>query len=140
MKIPVSSARQPRIEMVPLIDTFFLILAFFISSVLSMEVVRGLPVELPAAIGAAPVPAEDRWTVTLTSSGGLEVEGEPATLEELRERLWSHPRRQSLRVSLRADGLAPYGQVVQVLGIVKEAGVDRVTLLTRPEQKEGFRR
>ena len=38
-----------RIELIPLIDIIFLLLVFFIYSMLSMVVYRGIPVNLPAA-------------------------------------------------------------------------------------------
>jgi biopolymer transport protein ExbD len=131
-------ARRPvRIEMVPLIDTFFLLLAFFISSVLTMEVVRGLPVDLPRDRGAANRLAPDRLLVAITEGGLVELDGSPVTLEGLRAQLENHSKRQELRIGLRADRGARYEQVVQVLEVVQQAGVSRVSLLTRPGSKRG---
>lgn len=130
-------SHKAKIEMVPLIDTFFLLLAFFISSVLTMEVVRGLPVDLPNDRGASNRLDPDRFLVTITQGGLIEVGGDPVTVEGLQARLGSHPDRQTLRVGLRADRTVHYEQVVQVLEAVQRAGVSRVSLLTRPESKRG---
>ena len=127
------ASHKAKIEMVPLIDTFFLLLAFFISSVLTMEVVRGLPVDLPRGGGSAARLDSHRLLITLTQDGRIQLEGETLTLESLRERLVRHPDRSNLRVGLRGDGAARYEQVVQVLEAVQKAGVSRVSLLTRPE-------
>ena len=135
MKVYLPAARRPRIEMVPLIDSFFLLLAFFMSSVLTLEVVRGLPVELPKAGEAIKLPAENRLVVTILSSGALQLEGESVSVESLRERLSAHPDRSSLRVGIRADQTVPYERLVQVLAAAQEAGVGRVTLLTAPEKR-----
>lgn len=136
MKLQQLTRRPPRIEMVPLIDAFFLILSFFISSVLTLEVVRGLPVELPSAAASSSVPKENRWVVTLGANGLLQLQGEPITLEALRQRLSSVSDPKSLQVGIRAEGKAVYERVVGVLGVVREAGVARVTLLTSPRPEE----
>lgn len=139
MKIQMPASRQAKIEMVPLIDTFFLLLAFFISSVLTMEVVQGLPVELPREGGAAHRIEPDRILVTLTENGLLQFEGEPVTSEQLRFRLEQSPRKGTLHVALRADRGTPYEQVVQALGVIQGAGVRRVSLLTQPEPRQKSR-
>ena len=135
MKVYLPAPRRPRIEMVPLIDSFFLLLAFFMSSVLTLQVVRGLPVELPKAGEAIKLPAEDRLVITILSSGALQLDGESVSVESLRERLSAHPDRSSLRVSIRADQTVPYERLVQVLVAAQETGVGRVTLLTAPEKR-----
>lgn len=139
MKIQMPASRHAKIEMVPLIDTFFLLLAFFISSVLTMEVVQGLPVELPREGGAAHRIEPDRILVTLTESGLLQLEGETVTREQLQLRLDHYPKKGTLRVALRADRGTAYEQVVQVLGVVQGAGVSRVSLLTQPETRSKSR-
>lgn len=123
--------------MVPLIDSFFLLLAFFMSSVLTMEVTRGLPVELPKASAGSTSSEEQRRVVTVTRDGGIQLDGEPVGLPGLKERLFSDPARGSLRVGIRADGGASYEAVVQVLAAVREAGVERVILLASPEGGKG---
>lgn len=133
MKVYLPPLRRPRIEMVPLIDSFFLLLAFFMSSVLTMEVTRGLPVELPKAAAGSTTSEEQRRVVTVTRDGGIQLDGKPVGLQGLKERLFSDPGRGSLRVGIRADGGASYEAVVQVLAAVRGAGVERVILLASPE-------
>ncbi len=131
MKVHLPPRRQPRIEMIPLIDSFFLLLAFFMSSVLTMEVVKGLPVELPKAGAAASLSQEGRRVVTIGREGQIQLDGEGMGLEELVRRLSSDPSRESLRVGIRADESTPYRSVVEVLGAVRRGGAARVTLLTQ---------
>ncbi|MBI1953167.1 MAG: biopolymer transporter ExbD [Candidatus Omnitrophica bacterium] len=116
--------------MIPLIDAFFLLLAFFMSSVITMEVVQGLPLELPRAGPSKPLASGDRWMVTVTREGAVQLEGRAVTLEELRSRLAGHPDLESLRVGIRADQATPYERVVQVLAAAQASGVKRVNLLT----------
>lgn len=131
MKVYLPPLRRPRIEMVPLIDSFFLLLAFFISSVLSMEIVRGLPVDLPKSASAAPVNQQERRIVTIAKEGQIQLDGEPLSLEGLATRLSQDPHKVSLRVGIRADAETPYRTVVEVLGAVRQSGVARVLLLSQ---------
>ncbi|MBI3322311.1 MAG: biopolymer transporter ExbD [Candidatus Omnitrophica bacterium] len=130
MKVYLPSLRRPRVEMIPLIDCFFLLLAFFMSSVLNMEVVRGLPVELPKAGAASSAPQEGRRVVTIGREGQIQLDGEPVSAEDLVRRLSSDPRREALKVGIRADQGTPYRNVVEVLGAVRRGGVVKVTLMT----------
>lgn len=140
MRIQIPHARQPRIEMIPLLDVFFLLLAFFISSVLTMETVQGLSVELPYAQGSR-IPQEKRLLLTISKGGQLQLERESVTLELLQKRLRGTPDPTSVRVGIRADRETPYEWVVQVLAAVRQAGVSRVSLLTEsPGEREGFSR
>lgn len=137
MRLSHSARRPPRIEMIPLIDTFFLVLAFFISAVLSMELVRGLPVELPRAGASKPIPREERLILTLKADGRLEMEGQPVGLSGLPDLLRREAaRRPSLQVGIRADRLTPYERVVELLGAVKGAGVSRVALLSELDSSQ----
>ena len=117
--------------MIPLIDTFFLILAFFISSVLSMEVVRGFPVDLPKAGSAASASQRDRRIVTIGREGQLQLDAEAVSIERLRNLLSQDPRRASLRVGIRADEGTPYRNVLEVLAAVRESGVAKALLLSQ---------
>ena len=126
--------------MVPLIDSFFLLLTFFMSSVLTMEVVRGLPVELPKAGSATPLSQEGRRVVTIGREGQVQMDGKTIGVEELIRLLSSDPLRESLRVGIRADEETPYRSVVEVLGAIRRSGVARVTLMTASEIKKEISR
>ena len=126
-----SHVKRPRVEMVPLIDTFFLLLAFFISSVLAMSVLGGLPIELPAAAHAAKLDPQELVVITLARDGALQLDGQPATLEDLSRRLAADPNRSLLRVAVRADRAVPTGELTTLLDAVRAAGVRRVGLVTQ---------
>lgn len=130
MKIVVPSRRWADIEMVPLIDTFFLLLAFFISSVLSMSVLKGLPLELPSARQAERLKPEDLLVVTVAKDGQVQLDGTAVTLEEMSVRLQTTTNPSTLRVAVRADRAVPTGRLVDVLSAVRGAGVRRAGLVT----------
>ena len=130
MNLARPSIRKTRIEMVPLIDSFFLLLAFFISSALSMSVIGGIPVELPAVGRVMKLEPKDLLVITVARDGQLQFEGQSLTLEDLPTRLKMHPRVSLLRVAVRADRLVPAGRLLEVLSTVRGAGVSRVGLVT----------
>ena len=80
MKISREFTRRPRIEMIPLIDVVFLLLVFFIYSMFSMTVHRGLPVNLPIA-STSPIDKKAYITITLQQDGKLFLENPPLPVE-----------------------------------------------------------
>ncbi|MBN1809513.1 MAG: biopolymer transporter ExbD [Planctomycetes bacterium] len=82
MKLRANRKTRARVEMVPLIDTVFLLLVFFMYAMLTMTVHRGVKVELPEA--GTPEPELPRHvTVSIDKQGALSVEGRPTTMERL---------------------------------------------------------
>jgi biopolymer transport protein ExbD len=130
MKIAVPSRRGADIDMVPLIDTFFLLLTFFISSVLSMSILKGLPLELPSARAAERLTPEDLLVVTVANDGQVQLDGATVTLEDMAVRLQGTADASALRVAVRADRAVPTGRLVEVLSAVRGAGVRRLGLMT----------
>ena len=132
MTLEGSATRRPiRIEMVPLIDTFFLLLAFFISSVLSMSILGGLPIELPTAAHAAKLDPQELVVITLARDGTLQLNGQAAELAGLAAHLKTGFSPSTLRVAVRADREVPTGELIKVLEAVRAAGVRRAGLVTQ---------
>jgi len=70
MKIPRASAKKARIEIIPMIDTMFFLLVFFMIATLSMTLQHGMPVNLPQANTATDNIPEEA-SLTLTTQGEL---------------------------------------------------------------------
>lgn len=124
--------RRPRVEMVPLIDMFFLLLVFFIYGVFSMSMHEGIIVELPAARTAASTKG-DTITISIAADGALFVNDAPTSLEALPHALAA--ARQGVSkplVAMNADAEARHGLVVQVLDLVRQAGLERVSFRAIP--------
>jgi biopolymer transport protein ExbD len=135
MRIRRDFSKKPRIEMIPLIDVVFLLLVFFIYSMLSMTVHRGLPVNLPTA-STATVDRETFITITLQRDGRLFVEDRevdtrtlPAFLIEQRKK---NPK---VQVYLRADREVSYQRAVEVMDLVRSAGIHKLALETQWEER-----
>ena len=119
--------RRPRVEMVPLIDMFFLLLIFFIFGVFSMTTQQGLLVELPSAKTAA-ASQDPALAISVSAEGALLLNAAPISLAALPEALRQTSRsRPQANVAIHADRRVPYGRTIEVLDAVRQAGLQRVT-------------
>ncbi|MFT7462488.1 MAG: biopolymer transport protein ExbD [Pseudohongiellaceae bacterium] len=125
--------RTPRMALLPLRDVIFLVLVAFICDTLQMVVHRGVPVVLPGASSVV-LSMEDYLAVTVTSDGSLFVAGRPVDLpglsSSLSERLATGPIE---RCFVAADRTVPHGQVVAVLDVLRQLGIQEVALETMGE-------
>lgn len=128
MLVKPFTSKRPRVEMVPLIDMFFLLLVFFIFGVFSMTLQQGILVDLPQAATATSTEAE-AVTVSLTAEGAVFLNQAPVALEALAAALQAVRQRQpDPLVIINADRLSPHGTVMTVLDAVRQAGLQRISL------------
>ena len=139
--------KRPRVEMIPLIDMFFLLLVFFIYGVFSMAMQQGILVDLPQASTATST-QEEAVTVSLTAEGAVFLNQEPVALDALAAALQAvrlrvlprtedrarhevsgvEGRRPDPLVIINADRRSPHGTVMTVLDAVRQAGLQRISL------------
>ncbi len=116
------------LNLVPLIDVLLTILFFYM--IVSPMMSRGLDVNLPKS-EANTVKPEDRIVLTVTRAQEVFVEKERVNIARLKDVLDAIRKNKPLiNVYLRADKDAPYGAVVQVMDVVKRAGIDRLGMVT----------
>jgi biopolymer transport protein ExbD len=133
MIIPSPRAqKRARIEIIPLIDVIFFLLATFIMVSLSMVKSRGIPVNLPAAsTGAKQNPANDT-VITVTATGTLFFNKESLTLEQLPARLRQLKAvNPDPKVYLNGDDKANFGAAVAVLDELRKADISKVAIDTQ---------
>ncbi len=122
---------KARVEMLPLIDIVFLLLVFFIYAMLSMVVHRGLPVNLPGAATAEP-DQRDYVGITITADEAVYFNRELVEPDELPRRIRAvreeHPE---MPVFISGDVRASFGLSVQVLDLLRQAGVSEVSFEAR---------
>ncbi len=127
-----SQRRQSHImrelNLVPLIDVLLVVLFFYM--IISPMMSRGLDVNLPKS-GANTIKPEDRVVITVTRGQEVFVEKERVDVARLGGVLDSiRKSKPQVNVYLRADKNAPYGAVVQVMDVVKRAGIDKLGMVT----------
>src|SRR5829696_4001389 len=79
--------RKARIEIIPLIDIMFFLLATFVMVSLSMIKNQAIAVNLPVATSSAPQDRQDYVALTFTESGEYFFNKEPLALEQIADRL-----------------------------------------------------
>jgi biopolymer transport protein ExbD len=128
------SRRRARIEVIPLIDIIFFLLATFMMVSLSMVRSRGVPVSLPAAATASPLDREDRTTLSITEAGEVFLDDRRIGDGELAGALTRlAAARPDARVYIRGDEKVELGRAIAVLDEVRQAGIVRVAIETRPK-------
>jgi len=116
--------RKARMEMISLMDVMFLILVVFVYSIFSMSVHRGLKVDLPAAKGSQQ--KGEQTIITLAADNTLYLNKQPMPLDALvlaTVKLW---RASAAPVLISADKAASLGTGIELLGKLKNGGVERV--------------
>jgi biopolymer transport protein ExbD len=136
VKIQRPGRRRPRIELIPMIDTIFFILVFFVVASVSMVHQRGLRVDLPrAATGTRPDRA--RVDVTVTAAGAVYVDKKAVSRAELPDRLRDiFAQNPETLVVLNADRQARHGRIVEVMDSARQAGARALTIAVRPGDAE----
>lgn len=135
MKIPAThQRRRARIEIIPLIDIMFFLLATFVIVSLSMVKNEGIDVRLPTAETGSPRERDHIVTVSITEAGELYLDKEAIVLDVLRDRLRSLQRVDpGLNVFLNGDQGADFGVVMKVFDELRLLGISRVSVQTRPD-------
>ena len=119
--------------MTPLLDLTFLLLIIFMITAPLLEYAINVS---PPEINADNLPDEDNRYVSLNASGQIIYNKVIVSEEELRSDL-QHLSRQGTKVNImvRADRARLYGEVTDLLKIVKESGFPNVFLITQGEGK-----
>jgi biopolymer transport protein ExbD len=118
--------RKARVEMLPLIDVVFLLLVFFIYAMLSMVVHHGLKVDLPSA-GTAVLDQSAYIDITIDADNRIYLEGHPAEMNELSNRVLELLGGASRPVFINGDQAADLGLAIRLLDLLKETGIEEVS-------------
>ena len=139
MRIPSTLARRrARIEIIPLIDIMFFLLATFVMVSLSMVKNRGIPVRLPAAASSGPQERKSYASITVTEAGEVYLDKETVGLKGLSSRLSKMKQANpELQVFIHGDERAPFGSVAHVLDEVRLLGITKVAIQTRSPEEAG---
>jgi len=119
------------INIIPLVDVMLVLLIIFMIAAPMMQ--QGLPINLPK-VTTRPLPSkEDIQVLTVTKNEEIIVNTKRLELKDLKagiELLFAN--RPDKEIFLKADSAVPYGFVVKCMGIIKEAGIEKVNIVTRP--------
>lgn len=127
-------AKKARIEIIPLIDVIFFLLATFVLFTLSLNKIQALEVQLPVASTTADKPTGEDTTVTLQASeqDNCYWNKELITIGEVAPRLANYKQQEANpRVLIAGDDRAKFGLTARILDEVRKAKIDQVSIETR---------
>ncbi len=128
---PSRTRRQGRIEIIPMIDVMFFLLATFMLASLALQNLHALTVNLPRGT-TRPLAAANPVTLTVAADGRLLVNQTQTPLGDLASAVRAHLDERKT-VIVNADKAAPNGIVVQAMLAAREAGVEKFIFAIRRE-------
>jgi len=119
------------INVVPLVDVMLVLLVIFI--ITAPLLTNAVKIDLPKASSNPNITKPDHIEFGIREDGSLFWNGEQVTLESLPERFSSEAKKQPQpELHIRADRMAHYEQVAQVMSVAAKAGIARMGFVTDP--------
>jgi biopolymer transport protein ExbD len=121
--------KKSRLEIIPLIDIMFFLLASFMMVTLQMQIVRTLKANLPTATLATSATKPDIVNLNVNKDGDVSVDDKVMALPELFSMLTNrYSLNTNLPVYITGAEDATHGSVMFVLDFVKRAGIHNVAI------------
>jgi biopolymer transport protein ExbD len=132
--------RHSRIEIIPLIDIMFFLLAAFMMVSLQMDRALNTKVDLPFATRAAADFKPDMINIAVDRAGLVWLEKTNVTLPELCAALSNRFHiNTNLPVYIAGDAATPHGDMVDVYEAVRRVGVQKVAFMADPSHRQASR-
>ena len=127
--------KKARLEIIPLIDIMFFLLASFMMVSLQMQKVRTLKASLPTATLIASTNKPDIVKLLVNRDGQVVADGQAVTFPELQNLLTNRlALNTNLPVYISGSRDATHGAMIYVLDFVKRSGIDRVAFSVKAEK------
>jgi biopolymer transport protein ExbD len=126
--------RRTRLEIIPLIDIMFFLLASFMMVSLQMQKVRTLKASLPTATLATASTKPDIINLLVDRNGQVLLDRKPVAFPELYNVLTNrYNLNPKVPVYITGNRDTTHGSMIYVLDFVKRAGIDRVAIAVKAE-------
>jgi biopolymer transport protein ExbD len=129
-KIKIPARKKARIEIIPLIDVIFFLLATFVL----FTRIQSVPVDLPVAAPPSSTPPNpnDNVTIQVSGEGAIFWNRELIDMAEVPSRLaFFKTQTEDPRILIAGDERARFGVTVAVLDEVRKAGIQKFSVETR---------
>jgi biopolymer transport protein ExbD len=119
--------KKARIEIIPLIDIMFFLLASFMMVSLSQTHMKGIRVNLPSGPPPATQPKKDYVSIKVREGNVVTFDDRIIPPDQVLPQLYQlHQSNPDIKVSISADGMAMHGDVITVLDEVRRVGITKV--------------
>ena len=130
--------KKARIEIIPLIDIMFFLLASFMMVSLSQTHMKGIAVKLPSGPPPPGPQIKDFVSIQVREGNSVYVDGSPMQADDVQRYLYQQVQANpDLKVSISAEMMALHGDVIFILDKARTAGVKRVGYQIRAAQAPG---
>src|SRR2546422_2008419 len=125
--------KKARIEIIPLIDIMFFLLASFLLASLSMLRLQSVKMDLPTAVTAKRDFKPDIVNIAVKANGEVYYEKKLVTLDELQKILSEACRKNTnVPVYISGDKETKHGAIIRVLDLVRRQGIQKVSFAISP--------
>ena len=119
--------KRARIEIIPLIDIMFFLLASFMMVSLSQTHMKGIRVNLPAAIAPPPSQVKDYVSIKIQEGNAVYFDNQYVSDDQVLPQLFElHRGNPDIKVSISGSLMAMHGDVIAVLDKIRSAGIKKV--------------
>ena len=123
------------INVTPLVDVMLVLLIIFMVTAPMMT--QGLDVDLPKTTTKSLRQEENPIVVTIDKEGKISLDKFTVTQKVLLQELSKYGKDiKEQPIYLKADKAVAYGTVVSVMADIKQAGFDKLGMITQPSDKE----
>ena len=130
--------KKGRIEIIPLIDIMFFLLASFMMVSLSQTHMKGIRVNLPSGAPPPPETKKDYVSIQVRVGNVVYLDGQAIPPDDLHGMLFRlHQANPDIKVSISAEMMALHGDVIRALDEVRTAGIKKVGYQIRAAQAPG---
>jgi biopolymer transport protein ExbD len=139
MRSPIPK-KHARIEIIPLIDIMFFLLASFMMVSLSQTHMKGIAVNLPSSNSPPPPPQDkkDYVSIRVTEGNLIYFDNVAVMSDDVQGRLLKlHEQNKDIKVSLSAETLATHGDVIAVLDKIRQAEITKIGYQIKPATVTG---
>ena len=129
--------KHSRIEIIPLIDVMFFLLASFMMVSLNMSKLNAVKVDAPIAVTGDKDIKADVFNIAVNKQGELFIGESNTTLLNLGIVLSNrfHGAGTNVPIYVTGDRDTPHGVVLTVLDLVRRAGIQRVSFAVTPDAR-----
>ena len=131
--------KKARIEIIPLIDIMFFLLASFMMVSLSQTTMKGMKVALPTGASGKTQSKKDYVSLSVDKDGYTYFDKEKIALEEILPRLRKiYVTNPEAKIFIRGDRDAVHGNVTRVLDQIRSSGFTKISFEIKSQASAGI--